>query len=281
MNSYDFYSQTRDPIALLRKKFVTICDNNHCAAMQLDAISATYATYLEAIEWADDPDAYKPAARRTIAELAANMFELFEIEAVENALAFLAQKGYVTAEYATDDTYTPHRYRTMRILYQKENVELAYAAYDVPTHQTTQGIRSQVTGKTQQAQQITPEEEGKRERERILEGERRKVKYHNTRASRANLPATLTLEQWLETLDHYNWRCAYCQGAYSVLEHFIPLGHGEGTVWGNCVPACYKCNTLKQAWNPLSNWGTNLDMIREGIDQAKIYLQKRGRETAC
>jgi hypothetical protein len=63
--------------------------------------------------------------------------------------------------------------------------------------------------------------------------------------------ATLTLSDWIETLDHYNWRCAYCaSGAYEVMEHLIPISQGGGTTVDNCAPACRSCNARKRDHHP-------------------------------
>ena len=36
-----------------------------------------------------------------------------------------------------------------------------------------------------------------------------------------DLPATLTLPQWIATLDYFAWTCAYCQEQpYKLMEHF-------------------------------------------------------------
>jgi hypothetical protein len=71
------------------------------------------------------------------------------------------------------------------------------------------------------------------------------------RARASGLPATLTLTQWLETLQHFAWRCAYCrQTRYEALDHFIPLSAGGGTTADNCVPACSFCNESKGSTDP-------------------------------
>lgn len=60
-------------------------------------------------------------------------------------------------------------------------------------------------------------------------------------ARRQGADATLTLMEWLVTLENFDWRCAYCQTRpFQILSHVIPLPHG-GTVLENCVPACYRC----------------------------------------
>jgi hypothetical protein len=71
------------------------------------------------------------------------------------------------------------------------------------------------------------------------------------RAKKANVPASLTLAEWLATLKNFNWKCAYCQtGKYQVLEHYVPISRGGGTTAENCVPACFKCNSEKSDEDP-------------------------------
>jgi P22_AR N-terminal domain/HNH endonuclease len=66
------------------------------------------------------------------------------------------------------------------------------------------------------------------------------------RAEKLGLPATLTVVQWLVTLDHFGWRCAYCQDRPGIIiEHFIPVSLGGGTTVDNCIPSCYACNSKK------------------------------------
>jgi hypothetical protein len=60
------------------------------------------------------------------------------------------------------------------------------------------------------------------------------------RAQNAGLPATLTIGQWLKTLDHFQWLCAYCQAqaveGYIGLDHYLPLYLEGGSTPDNCVP---------------------------------------------
>ena len=66
------------------------------------------------------------------------------------------------------------------------------------------------------------------------------------RASKLDLPATLTQRQWLDTLDYFTWRCAYCLRAdFTCMDHYVPIVQGGGTTQGNCVPACTSCNSAK------------------------------------
>ena len=57
------------------------------------------------------------------------------------------------------------------------------------------------------------------------------------------------MEQWLETLEYFNYKCAYCgERDYEFIEHYLPV-HVAGTTASNCVPACASCNALKDAKN--------------------------------
>ncbi len=75
----------------------------------------------------------------------------------------------------------------------------------------------------------------------IREVDRVKTQLHQARSLGAD--ATLTLVEWLITLEDFGWRCAYCQArSFQVMCHVISLPEG-GTIPENCVPACYGCKT--------------------------------------
>lgn len=83
---------------------------------------------------------------------------------------------------------------------------------------------------------------------RSIEG--KKVDTHIKLARQAGVPATLTVDEWIFTLEYWMYSCAYCGGYYEVLEHFIPVSSGGGTTADNCVPACSYCNTYKRDKHP-------------------------------
>lgn len=76
-----------------------------------------------------------------------------------------------------------------------------------------------------------------------------RVQFQNRRAQKEKLPGTLTLPQWIETLNYFKWSCAYCQGEYVSLEHYNPLPYG-GTTQKNCFPSCRTCNGIKKDYPP-------------------------------
>lgn len=99
-----------------------------------------------------------------------------------------------------------------------------------------------------------------------------KVQYHVNIAKKWGLLATLTLPEWLETLNHFSWRCAYClKGEYEVLEHIQPVSMGGGTYLENCVPACVSCNNTKRDSHP-EFLPPELD---EALEKIRRYFQKR------
>ncbi len=71
----------------------------------------------------------------------------------------------------------------------------------------------------------------------------------NQRAEQAGARHDLTQGQWLETLEYFNNKCAYCgKRDYEFIEHYLPV-RIAGTTVSNCVPACASCNALKDAQN--------------------------------
>jgi 5-methylcytosine-specific restriction endonuclease McrA len=80
--------------------------------------------------------------------------------------------------------------------------------------------------------------------------EARLVEKHNQRALFSGGEGSLTIGQWVITLEHYNWLCTYCGGPYEELEHRIPIDRGGGTTAKNCVPSCQSCNRRKGVLHP-------------------------------
>lgn len=78
-----------------------------------------------------------------------------------------------------------------------------------------------------------------------------RVRSQKYRARVIGEPATLTIGEWVQTLQAFRFLCAYCQlSQYAVMEHYIPMGHGVGTTKENCIPACVTCNAKKYNKHP-------------------------------
>lgn len=76
-----------------------------------------------------------------------------------------------------------------------------------------------------------------------------RVQGQNQRAKQAGTRHDLTVDQWLETLEYFNYKCAYCgERDYEFIEHYLPV-NVAGTTVSNCFPACERCNVLKDAQN--------------------------------
>ncbi len=83
----------------------------------------------------------------------------------------------------------------------------------------------------------------------IIARELDRVHSERLRARSLHVDATLTLLDWIKTLDYFEWRCAYCQEKpFQIMSHYIPLPCG-GTTPTNCVPACYSCMKRKEKRN--------------------------------
>lgn len=97
----------------------------------------------------------------------------------------------------------------------------------------------------------------------------RQVSTQRWRAKKIGEPDTLTVQQWEQTMDHFDWKCAYCQQSELLcLEHFIPLGMGLGTIQSNCVPACDDCNKKKRNTHP----AIVKNIPQEAIERVRTYL---------
>ncbi len=93
------------------------------------------------------------------------------------------------------------------------------------------------------------------------------------RARRRGLPANLYLSAWLDTLEDFQERCAYCDiAAGFTIDHFQPLMRGGPTSVDNCLPCCQFCNNLKGALPP----ELVFHVPKERIEHLRLYLKRRG-----
>ena len=73
---------------------------------------------------------------------------------------------------------------------------------------------------------------------------------YRRRMREKNIINTLTSQEWLNILEHYNYRCAYCDVEFEVenmphKDHVIPISKGGDNVKENVVPTCQSCNSKK------------------------------------
>jgi hypothetical protein len=99
------------------------------------------------------------------------------------------------------------------------------------------------------------------------------------RARARGLPATLTEDQWQETLEHFNHLCAYCgKQPWRCVEHATPLPPG-GTTINNCLPACGVCNSLKRGktLEDMVNGPSTYAREAQAWEPALLWLRSKGR----
>jgi 5-methylcytosine-specific restriction endonuclease McrA len=73
-----------------------------------------------------------------------------------------------------------------------------------------------------------------------------RIRAHLKRTKQLDLVSTLSLSQWLRTLRYFDWKCAYCLGPFSSMEHYYPVSSVQGgTTQENCFPTCKRCNSRK------------------------------------
>ncbi len=72
------------------------------------------------------------------------------------------------------------------------------------------------------------------------------------RATKAQLEATLTAEEWNEILNLFGHRCAYCGERVEeiTMDHVVPISRGGPHTRDNVVPACRPCNSRKHNNTP-------------------------------
>jgi hypothetical protein len=87
-----------------------------------------------------------------------------------------------------------------------------------------------------------------------LNPEDRRVRYHLRRAQAAGRLASLTLGEWLTILDRWGWACAYCGGAYQLLDHYTPVIQNGGTTADNCLPCCEPCAARRRLGRSGAQW---------------------------
>lgn len=98
-----------------------------------------------------------------------------------------------------------------------------------------------------------------RERKRVQKRkETRKRAWKNRHEKLARLGNDLTEKQWRETLEEFNYSCAYCgleQSEEVILqkEHIVPVDQGGPITKWNIIPACSSCNASK-ANQELVDW---------------------------
>jgi len=271
-------------VGMLYDKHLLLCNRNLHAALLLNHFySFSYYAYCNSLGINDDY--HDPAIYNSLVGISEWFMDAIEQNDMEKAFDLLVAREYVAYHYVDDHTNLPRHERVMSITCDFQKVDADCGTIKSPSILTHAKQHTEAETRRREEEEkywhaMGPEDIKKSEEKDLMKQEEMRIRYHNSRAKSANLPATLMLDEWLETLNHFGWMCAYCQTRkYTLLEHFIPLGHGKGTTTDNCVPACHSCNNIKQAWNPLASYGPDMERMKEGINRVKTYLATKAQQS--
>ena len=87
--------------------------------------------------------------------------------------------------------------------------------------------------------------------QRTEKGKAANQRLHSKRRTReSKILNTLTSKEWLDILQEYNYKCAYCGCELNSSnpperDHIVPISKGGNNTKENIVPACRSCNARK------------------------------------
>lgn len=270
-------------IAATERRFVLLCEHCICPAILLGSF---YNYSSETAEYSPLGPYCDTAIYNTLEGISDWYLGLFGLSDIKWAIEYLVYKDYITVDNVAIDKLRLLKIDTNieRINDESRDLKVEPQLIHDPKYallKAREEVESRRRRKEQKEANVSAQKEvPQKSKINPTEEEEKRVRLQNKRAQRVRLLATLTLEQWLETLNHFGWKCAYCKGRYVVLEHFIPIIHGGGTTWDNCVPACPRCNAIKMSWNPLADWGPDFTGIKDGIEIVRDYLETRKQRIA-
>ena len=102
-----------------------------------------------------------------------------------------------------------------------------------------------------------------------------RLKNQRRRARMSELPHTLTVEEWEDSLEYFDYSCAYCGVPEDNLqqEHIIPVIKGGGYTADNIIPACGSCNASKHATD-LEDWYVSYEHYdEERLNKILDYIE--------
>lgn len=234
-NTDDIYGSLAQMV-VIRQEYLNLTDKNICAASILDRFNAMMSTGIEYARWNEyyGKGEFDYTVEFSVATLSFLQCGIFTVDEVTEALNLLIRSEYIAIKKQEGEVYT------FWVNRDKIEVGIGRAVY-----RSLEDVLEAIPEVFPTTEEIEPVLQS------TTRNESKRVGYHKKRASRIGLPATLTLTQWRETLAYFNDRCALCpDGAYEVLEHFIPLIQGGGTTEYNCIPTCAQCNRIKHDAHP-------------------------------
>ncbi|MCY7274450.1 MAG: HNH endonuclease [Phormidesmis sp. CAN_BIN44] len=97
--------------------------------------------------------------------------------------------------------------------------------------------------------QITKQWRKRHPEYRPIHADHERIRRFKKRASRS---IDYTPKQIRVRFSEFNHRCAYCESSKNLtVDHFIAIAVDGSDCLGNIIPACFSCNSSKQASDPL------------------------------
>jgi hypothetical protein len=212
-------NQFPDDVVTLRRCFVQLCDGDHCAALLLDHFYERATIRQEYIMYAEGTCGREPVPDRWIAtsisQLQAKLSDLFDEQRLYEGLRLLAKKTF--AAIRVDITEGDVTYCCSSNTINKALSALVGIPFqDVPPlEEQPQDTPEAAPRQTARIRQELP-------LEKKYKTEAARVAYQCKRARDLGLLATLTVEQWLTTLNHFEWKCAYAKALIDSLSTLSP-----------------------------------------------------------
>jgi hypothetical protein len=95
-----------------------------------------------------------------------------------------------------------------------------------------------------------PKEKVRHSKYRLNNKEKENFNQGRRKTRLKGLPINFSLENWKQTMKHFDNKCAYCgEKAKLSRDHFIALSKGGEYTGNNIIPACISCNCSKQEFD--------------------------------
>ncbi len=197
-STHDLYSIAGEPVAILRKRHIVMVDGNHCAAFLLDQFYAITEHRYIMSQYSDEN--YNPYTTETLEGLKRDLFDLFSIDEIVIALNLLIQKQYI-AVVESDKENNRYKIYINRKAIDKDNDAYTERIRSIQREKEAAWLAAHPQPEVTPQPTYTPAPY-KQTLEQKYKTEWGRVEYHKKRALKEDMPATLTLEEWIETLEH-------------------------------------------------------------------------------
>lgn len=86
---------------------------------------------------------------------------------------------------------------------------------------------------------------------------------------------SLSTKEWHETLEYFNYECAYCGSNKNIhQDHVKAFSNGGKYIKNNIIPACSRCNCSKSN-NDMETWYKSKEYFDgERLNKIKVFISK-------